>query len=291
MTQPQATLGVIGGSGFYALDGLHDARSVTIETPYGPPSSDVLMGRLGETDVAFITRHGPGHRLTPTEVPNRANVWALASLGVRQLLSVSAVGSLKREIEPLHFVVPDQLIDRLNAARPATFFGDGIVGHVAFDMPYCETLGAALHNATTSTSATVHKGGSLVVIEGPAFSTKAESVLYQSWGASIIGMTSLPEARLAREAGMCYACLACVTDYDTWHEEHGSVTVELVIRNLLRNVETAKRVVTNLAGALPDSANCDCCGSLSSAIITDLSIVPEETKRRLAPILARYDLA
>jgi 5'-methylthioadenosine phosphorylase len=283
-----APLGVIGGSGFYDLEGLAHVERLRVHTPFGDPSDEVVVGRLGEQPVAFIARHGPGHRLSPSEVPNRANVYALAALGVRSLLSISAVGSLREEVAPLHFVVPDQVIDRTSGMRPATFFGDGIVAHVALDRPYCPNLGNALQSAARRTGATVHEGGTLLTIEGPAFSTRAESFLYQAWGCSIIGMTALPEARLAREAGICYACLACVTDYDTWHAEHASVTVEVVLRNLLQNVESARRTLIALAASMPDPDACNCCESLSHAIISDLDKVSADKKRDLAPILARY---
>jgi len=284
----QATLGIVGGSGFYEIDGLENTRRLEIETPYGPPSDALVLGDLKGLPVAFVSRHGAGHRLSPSEVPYRANVWALASLGVRSLVSISAVGSLQAQIAPLHIVVPDQLIDRSTGIRPATFFGGGIVAHVSLDQPYCQRLNAALAAAAAFAGVTVHRGGSLLVVEGPAFSTKAESFLYQGWGASIIGMTAMPEARLAREAGMCYACLACVTDYDTWHEHHGAVTVEIVLQNLFRNVDKARTAISHLASNLPDWQACDCCASLSSAIITKLELVPEQRKRELAPILSRY---
>jgi 5'-methylthioadenosine phosphorylase len=287
---PDEPLGVIGGSGFYNLEGLTNVERLHIHTPFGEPSDDVVLGRLGSQRIAFIARHGPGHRLSPSEVPNRANVFALATLGVRSLLAISAVGSLREDIAPLHFVVPDQLIDRTNGARPATFFGEGIVAHVALDRPYCPNLSTALQTAITSTGATSHKDGTLLIIEGPAFSTRAESFLYQSWGADIISMTALPEARLAREAGMCYACLACVTDYDTWHAEHASVTVEVVVQNLLRNVETAKRALAAFAPNVPDPEACNCCESLQHAIISDLDRVSADKKRDFAPILQRYGI-
>jgi 5'-methylthioadenosine phosphorylase len=287
---PDQPLGVIGGSGFYDLEGLTHVERLHIHTPFGDPSDDIVMGRLGKQPIAFIARHGPGHRLSPSEVPNRANIFALASIGVRSLLAISAVGSLREEIAPLQFVVPDQLIDRTNGVRPATFFGDGIVAHVALDRPYCPNLSNAMQTAITSTGATSHKDGTLIIIEGPAFSTRAESFLYQAWRADIISMTALPEARLAREAGMCYACLACVTDYDTWHAEHASVTVEVVVQNLLRNVETAKRALTSLAPNIPDPTACNCCESLSHAIISDLNKVSADKKRELAPILQRYGI-
>jgi 5'-methylthioadenosine phosphorylase len=226
-------LAVIGGSGFYELEGLEAVEKLSVETPYGPPSDVIQIGRLGERRVAFIARHGTGHRLPPAEVPYRANVWALAQLGARRLVSVNAAGSLREEIEPLHFVVPDQLIDRTSGQRAATFFEGGIAGHISFDEPFCSDLSSQLAAATVSTGAVVHLGGDFLVIEGPAFSTRAESRLYRAWGASIIGMTALPEAKLAREAGICYASLACITDYDTWHPAHGTVSVELIIANLL----------------------------------------------------------
>jgi 5'-methylthioadenosine phosphorylase len=289
MTGERATLGIVGGSGFYEIEGLTSLRSLDIDTPFGRPSGPVVLGEIGGVPLAFVSRHGPGHVLLPNEVPYRANIWALASLGVRQLVSVSAVGSLKEEVEPLHFVVPDQLIDRTSALRPSTFFGEGVVAHVALDRPYCPGLSIALAAAVGS-HATVHRGGALVVIEGPAFSTRAESYLYKAWDATVIGMTALPEAKLAREAGMCYACLACVTDYDTWHEDHGAVTVELVVRNLLQNVAIARASLAGLVAALPDWRSCSCCDSLAGAVITPAALVPDTVRQKLAPILSRYHL-
>ena len=282
----QATLAVIGGSGFYEHDALADVETVAVETPFGATSDVIIVGTLGGVRTAFLARHGAGHRLSPSEVPARANIWALASLGVRSVLSVSAVGSLKEEIAPLHLVVPDQLIDR-TSARPGTFFGRGIVAHIAFDAPYCPALSGALHDAARASGAGAHRGGTLVVIEGPAFSTRAESELYRSWGADVIGMTALPEARLAREAGMCYATLACVTDYDTWHDGHESVSVELVVANLRANVERAKAIVASVAAALPPAGSCGCAHALRDAIITPMHLVPAERERELSPILAR----
>jgi 5'-methylthioadenosine phosphorylase len=282
----RATLAVLGGSGFYEIDGLGDVQTVDIETPFGATSAPIVVGTLAGVRTAFIARHGRGHRLSPAEVPSRANIWALASMGVRAILSVSAVGSLKEEIAPLHLVVPDQLIDR-TSGRPATFFGGGIVAHIAFDAPYCPALSAALLASAQVSGTTSHTGGTLVVIEGPAFSTRAESELYRSWGADIIGMTALPEARLAREAGMCYATLACVTDYDTWHDGHASVSVELVVANLRANVQRARAVVAATAATLPAADACGCAHALRDAIITPLAAVPDERLRELAPILAR----
>ena len=280
-----ATMAVIGGSGFYEIDGLADVHSVEIDTPFGPPSDSIVLGTLGETRIAFLPRHGAGHRLLPSELPQRANIWALASLGVEQIVSVSAVGSLREEIAPMHMVVPDQLIDKTHG-RPSTFFGRGIVAHIAFDTPFCPTLSATVASSADTAGVTAHRGGAYVVMEGPAFSTRAESELHRSWGAAIIGMTALPEAKLAREAGICYATLACVTDYDTWHADHDSVSVELILRNLRSNVANAKAIVASVASSLPARA-CACRNALVNAIITPLDLVPEQVLRDLEPILAR----
>ncbi len=290
-TDSVPVLGVIGGSGFYAMDGMEAVETVSLDTPFGAPSSEIHIGSLGETRVAFLSRHGRGHVLLPEEVPNRANLWALASLGVHVVVSVSAVGSLQRNIAPGEFVLPNQLFDRTRGSRPMTFFGGGIAAHVNFEEPFCATIRDGLQAALTDAGARVHTEATLVVIEGPAFSSRAESVQYQSWGAGIIGMTTLPEAKLAREAGMHYATLACVTDYDTWLPEEGHVSVELVLRTLQANTETAKRAIAGLAQALPDWQTCDCCHSLRQAIVTDLSLVPEQKLRDLAPLLPRYGVS
>ena len=282
-----APLAVIGGSGFYKIDGLTDVETVDIDTPFGAPSDSIVLGSLGSVRAAFLPRHGVGHRILPGELPQRANIWALASLGVQQVISVSAVGSLKEEIAPLHIVVPDQLIDRTRGDRPATFFGAGIAAHIAFDAPFCPNLSRGLLASADASGVTAHPGGTMVVIEGPAFSTRAESDLYRTWGASIIGMTALPEAKLAREAGMCYATLACVTDYDTWHDDHERVSADLIIANLKRNVERAQAIVSATATHLPERESCSCSSALDNAIVTPLGLVPEQTKRDLAPILAR----
>jgi 5'-methylthioadenosine phosphorylase len=280
-----ATMAVIGGSGFYEIDGLDDVQRVEIDTPFGAPSDAIVLGTLGATRTAFLPRHGVGHRILPSELPQRANIWALASLGVAHIVSVSAVGSLREEIAPMHMVVPDQLIDKTNG-RPSTFFGRGIAAHIAFDSPFCPLLNAALAEAATGEDVTVHRGGTYVVMEGPAFSTRAESELHRSWGASIIGMTALPEAKLAREAGICYAALACVTDYDTWHPDHDAVTVDMILTNLRANIGNAKRVAAAVAGDLPPRT-CGCKDALATAIVTPMELVPEQVKRDLAPILTR----
>jgi 5'-methylthioadenosine phosphorylase len=261
---------------------------VDVETPFGAPSGSIAVGAVAGRRVAFVARHGAGHRLLPAEVPQRANIWALKSLGVERIISVSAVGSLKEEIAPLDLVVPDQIIDRTSGARPATFFGNGIVAHVAFDAPYCPEMSPLVYDAAGATEARAHRGGTLVVIEGPAFSSRAESMLYRSWGADVIGMTALPEAKLAREAGICYATLACVTDYDTWHDGHGAVTAEMILGNLRRNVANAQRVVASAIAAMPAARGCACGAALASALVTPLHLAPEAAKRALAPILAAY---
>lgn len=287
-----ATLAVIGGSGFYKMDGIADAESVHLETPFSATSGEIIIGALAGVRTAFLPRHGVGHTLLPSEIPARANIWALAELGVEYVLSVSAVGSLKEEIAPMHMVVPDQIIDRTRGGRPSTFFGRGIVAHVAFDHPFCPRLSALLRDASAAAEVHTHREGTLVVIEGPAFSTRAESFLYRRWGADIIGMTALPEAKLVREAGMCYATLACVTDYDTWHSEHETVSVNMVVENLRRNIANAQRIVASTAGMVETmGGDCDCRRALARSIITQMELVPEDTKRDLAPILARAQAA
>ena len=286
MTQSKATFAVIGGSGFYEVEGLSEVESIAIDTPFGATSDRVALGTMDGVRVAFLPRHGVGHRLLPGEVPQRANIWALASLGVEYITSVSAVGSLREQIVPLHLVVPDQVIDNTRGARPSTFFGRGIVAHVGFDVPFCPALSATIRGAAQAEGAKARDGGTLVVIDGPAFSTRAESELYRSWGADIIGMTALPEAKLAREAGICYAMLACVTDYDTWRDGHAGVSVEMVLKNLKENVARARAIVAATARALP-ARTCGCADALASAIITPMHLVPEDVRRDLAPILDR----
>ncbi len=283
----EATLAFIGGTGLYDLAELSDRNEVQVDTPFGPPSDAIIVGSLGSASVAFLPRHGRGHRITPTELPTRANIYALKSLGVERIVSVSAVGSLKESIRPLEVVVPDQLIDRTKS-RVATFFEDGIVGHIAFADPFCPDLSRELAAAASAQGATAHEGGSCVVIEGPQFSTRAESKLYQSWDADIIGMTALPEAKLAREAEMCYATLACVTDYDTWHVGEEDVTVEVVIANLHRNVSQARDIIRAIAPVAERARECDCGSALANAIVTARDRIPEETARRLGVIVDKY---
>ena len=270
------------------MDGLTDAREVELDTPFGKPSDAIVVGRLEGASVAFLPRHGRGHRIMPTEIPARANIYALKTLGVQQVVSISAVGSLKEEIKPLDLVVPDQIIDRTRE-RPATFFGDGLVAHVGFADPFCPILRrVAVENAAGLTD--VHDGGIYVAMEGPQFSTRAESEMHRGWDASVVGMTALPEAKLAREAEMCYVTLAFVTDYDVWHESEEDVTVELVIQNLMRNVSVgqtmARRIAAQTAGA--SSGDCGCGGALENAIITSRDAIPAATRERLAPLVDKY---
>ncbi len=278
---------VIGGSGFYQMDGLTDTEAIDIDTPYGPTSDSITVGTLDGQRVAFLPRHGVGHRLLPSEIPARANFWALKTLGVEFVISVSAVGSLREDIEPLHMVVPNQLIDRTRG-RESTFFGDGLVAHVGFADPFCERLRSGLGEATRETDAVVHYGGTYVVMEGPAFSTRAESNLYRSWGADVIGMTALPEAKLAREAEMCFALLACATDYDCWHDTHEDVTAEMIVANLLHNVEVSRQAVRKALERLPATRECPCAAALQTALVTSFDIVPKATKERLAPLIGKY---
>ncbi|MSQ41453.1 MAG: S-methyl-5'-thioadenosine phosphorylase [Dehalococcoidia bacterium] len=284
---PHAEIAVIGGAGFYGLNALHDAERVELRTPYGAPSSALTIGTLHGRRVAFLARHGDGHRLLPGELPVHANVYALKLLGVTRVLSASAVGSLQEGIAPLHAVIPDQLIDRTRGRR-SSFFGDGMVAHIGFADPFCPELSSALAAATEQAGATLHRGGTLVVIEGPAFSTRAESQIYRSWGASIIGMTALPEAKLAREAELCYAALCFVTDYDVWHDQEQDVSATLIIENLKRNVAQGRAIVSAAVEALAQQRACACGDALATALVTARELVPVETRRRLVPLLARY---
>ena len=287
----EASIAFIGGSGLYDMDGLTGAREVELDTPFGKPSDAIVVGRLEGASVAFLPRHGRGHRIMPTEIPARANIYALKTLGVEQVVSISAVGSLKEETKPLDLVVPDQIIDRTRD-RPATFFGDGLVAHVGFADPFCPTLRRiAVESAADLTD--VHDGGIYVAMEGPQFSTRAESEMHRGWDASVIGMTALPEAKLAREAEMCYATLAFVTDYDVWHVSEEDVSVELVIQNLMRNVSVgqamARRIAVWSAGKSDTSGgDCGCGRALENAIITSPDSIPAATRERLAPLVDKY---
>ena len=282
----KATLAFIGGSGLYDIEGLTDRDEARISTPFGDPSDAIVTGRLGEVRVAFLPRHGRGHRVTPTEIPARANIYALKSLGVERILSVSAVGSLKEELKPLDLVIPDQIIDRTRS-RVSTFFGNGLVAHVGFADPFCAALRQSAINAAHGV-ATTHDGGTYVVMEGPQFSTRAESALYRSWGADVIGMTALPEAKLAREAEMCYATLAFVTDYDVWRETEEDVSVEMVVANLMKNVDTARNIIRKVAARIPAERECGCGHALETAIITSRDLIPSETRQKLNLLVGKY---
>lgn len=285
----ERTLGVIGGSGLYELPGLARVERTRLATPFGDPSDEIVVGWLGDTRLLFLPRHGRGHRLLPSELPFRANIWALKSLGADCLLAVSAVGSLREEIVPGHVVIPDQFIDRTRGRqRESTFFGRGVVAHVQFADPFCPRLSQALLAAARAAGATAHAGGTYVCMEGPAFSTRAESNLYRSWGAHVIGMTNLQEAKLAREAELCFATLALATDYDCWHDAHDDVQIADILQVIAANVELARRTIAALAPGLPAAEGCACPRALEHAIISDRAAIPASVRRDLAPIAGRY---
>lgn len=284
----QMTIGVIGGSGLYEIEGLTDIVEVRLETPFGDPSDVYITGMLEGVKMVFLPRHGRGHRLLPSEVPYRANIYGMKKLGVQRIISVSAVGSMKEEIVPGHIVVPDQFFDRTQGKRESTFFGHGVAGHVQFADPVCSELSNVLVEAGQSVGATVHRGGTYVCIEGPNFSTRAESNIYRSWGVDIIGMTNIPEARLAREAEICYGTVALATDYDCWHDGHDDVTVEAVLEIIRQNVSMARNIIKQAACSLSSLPGCFCGESLKFAIMTDRSLIPEKTKEDLAPIIGKY---
>lgn len=287
----QAKIGIIGGSGLYKMEALKDVEEVKVDTPFGAPSDALIVGTLEGTQVAFLARHGRNHHLLPSELPFRANIHAMKQLGVEYLISASAVGSLKEEVKPLDMVVPNQFIDRTKN-RVSTFFGEGIVAHIAFADPVCNQLAGVLAEAVASLElpdVTLHRGGTYVCMEGPAFSTKAESHLYRSWGATVIGMTNLPEAKLAREAEIAYATLALATDYDCWHPEHDSVTVEMVIANLQHNATNAQKVIQETVRRLSEnSPDSEAHSALKYAILTQLDKVPTATKEKLGLLLKKY---
>jgi 5'-methylthioadenosine phosphorylase len=280
-------IGVIGGSGLYQMEGLKGVREVDVKTPFGKPSDRLIRGRLNGAELVFLPRHGKGHRWLPTEINFRANIFALKKLGVERIISVSAVGSLREDIVPGHLVVPDQFIDR-TTQRPSTFFGKGLVAHVSLADPFCRELSSALVNAAGSEGATVHAGGTYVCMEGPQFSTRAESRLYRSWGAHVIGMTNLQEAKLAREAEICFGTLALATDYDCWNENAGDVEIEHVLAVLNRNVDLAQRTIRRAVAQMAGGRSCDCRSALKDAIITERSRIPKKLKTALRPIIGKY---
>ena len=283
----EPVLGIIGGSGLYEIEGFEDARWVRVRTPFGDPSDAYCTGRLGDRRVVFLPRHGRDHRVTPSEINYRANIYGFKSLGVRWVISVSAVGSMKEEIHPLDLVIPDQFYDHTKR-RISSFFGDGIVGHVGLADPVCPALGDLLETGGREAGARVHRGGTYICIEGPQFSTRGESQIYRRWGVSVIGMTNMPEAKLAREAELCYATLALATDYDVWHETHAAVSVEAVVANLLKNVATAKVVLKRVIPRVGKPCDAGCGDALASAVITNPAAFPPRTRQRLALLLDRY---
>jgi 5'-methylthioadenosine phosphorylase len=280
-------IGIIGGSGLYDMAEVTDRTEVTVTTPFGDPSGPYLLGTLRGKRVAFLARHGAGHRLSPSELNFRANIFGMKLLGVEYILSASAVGSLKEDYKPLDIVVPDQFIDRTKG-RISTFFGSGLVAHVGFAQPLCKILSGIAADSGNRAGATTHRGGTYVCMEGPQFSTLAESRLYRSWGADIIGMTNLQEAKLAREAEICYTTIALVTDYDCWHPDHDHVTVEMIIANLTQNAKTAQQIIAQAVERLPYERTCECASALKYALITRPDAIPEQVRRDLAPIVGRY---
>jgi len=280
-------IGVIGGSGLYSMPGFTEHNEVAMDTPFGKPSDNYIVGQLEGKEVAFLARHGRGHRISPSELNFRANIYGMKSLGVERIVSLSAVGSLKEEHRPLDFVVPDQFVDRTRG-RISTFFGDGLVAHVSFADPVCPQLASTVGDACNTAGVNVKKGGTYICMEGPMFSTKAESNLYRSWGMDVIGMTNLQEAKLAREAEICYVTVAMVTDYDCWHPEHEAVEVTDIIRVLTQNAANAARVVAHAVRDMPAERACKCGSALQHALITDKSLVPPDTIRKLEPIVGKY---
>jgi 5'-methylthioadenosine phosphorylase len=280
-------IAIIGGSGLYAMDGIKKIDTIETETPFGKPSSPIIIGELAEKSVAFLARHGIGHIYSPTEVNYRANIFALKSIGVERIVSISACGSLREDYAPGEIVVPDQLYDR-TMNRPRSFFGDGLVAHISVAEPYCQDLSDQVVSSVETAGGSVHRGGTYITIEGPRFSTRTESNTYRAWGMSIVGMTSSPEAFLAREAEMCYSVMAHVTDYDVWHQSEEPVTAEMVFKIVKENTELAQRAITHLLGTIGVERSCDCQDALRAALSTHPDRIPTETRERLAPLVQRY---
>lgn len=283
----KAGIGVIGGSGLYEMPGFEAREEIHLETPWGAPSDAYVVGRLAGKQVAFLSRHGRGHRFSPSEINYRANIHGMKQLGVERIISLSAVGSLKRELHPLEFVIPDQFFDRTRG-RASTFFGDGLVAHISFANPICPQLAGVVESASRESGVSVHRGGTYLCMEGPAFSTVAESNVYRSWGMDVIGMTNLQEAKLAREAEICYVTVAMVTDYDCWHPDHDAVTVNDIISHLMKNAENAARVVASAVAAMSAERQCKCGSALAHALITDKSKVPAATREKLELLVGKY---
>ena len=284
----EQVIGIIGGSGLYEMEGLTDIAMVAVDTPFGMPSDEYVTGVLDGVKMVFLPRHGKGHRLLPSEVNYRANIYGMKKLGVTRLISVSAVGSMKQEVVPGHIVIPDQFIDRTNGTRANTFFGRGIAAHVQFADPVCAELSGQLYAAALEAGATVHRGGTYICMEGPAFSTRAESIMYRSFGVAVIGMTNIPEAKLAREAEICYGVIALATDYDCWHDTHDDVSVDAIIAIIKKNVAMAKAIISHAIRRTSSGRTCKCGDALQHAIITDRSAIPEHTRHELQPIIGKY---
>lgn len=281
-------IGIIGGSGLYDIEGIKNIRRLTLATPFGKPSDAYITGNLSGREVVFLPRHGIGHRISPSEINYRANIYGMKKLGVERIISLSACGSLKEELRPLDFVIPDQFVDRTNQAREMTFFGKGIVAHVSFAEPVCPELTKAVYEAAKKSRVRAHLRGTYINMEGPAFSTRAESELYRKWGMDIIGMTNMAEAKLAREAELCYCTLCAVTDYDCWYESANAVTVEMVLANLAKNIQNARNILKVLIPALEGERRCSCQEALKDAIITERKFIPEKTREELKIIIGKY---
>lgn len=281
-------IGIIGGSGLYHIEGIKGVKKVSVKTPFGDPSDKFIVGSLEGKEVVFLPRHGVGHRISPSAINYRANIYGMKKLGVGRIISVTACGSLKEELKPLDFVVVDQFVDRTNHAREATFFNKGIVAHIVFAHPVCPDLCKIIYDAGKELKLTMHNGGTYVNMEGPAFSTLAESNLYRSWGMDVIGMTNMPEAKLAREAEICYSTLAAVTDYDCWHPSHESVTIEMIVKNLHRNIENSKKILSAAIKNLPPERSCDCAEALKYAILTPAKLVSQKVKNDLNILIDKY---
>lgn len=281
-------IGIIGGSGLYKIEGIKNVKEISVTTPFGEPSGKFILGTLEGKEVVFVPRHDVGHRIPPSHINYRANIFGMKKLGVERIISVAACGSLKEEFKPLDFVAVDQFVDRTNYARDTSFFTEGIVAHIEFSHPVCEELRSLLYNTGKSLNLSIHNGGTYINMEGPAFSTLAESNLYRSWGMDVIGMTNFSEAKLSREAEICYSTLACVTDYDCWHPQHESVTIDMVIQNLHKNVENAKRLLSAVIKNLEPARKCRCKDALKYAILTDKKFMPVKIKKDLDIIIGKY---
>jgi 5'-methylthioadenosine phosphorylase len=283
----QAKIGVIGGTGLYDAEGLTDIEKVSLDTPFGKPSDTIAIGTLEGQRVAFLPRHGQGHTIPPTEIPQRANIYALKSLGVEHVIAINSVGSFKSKIKPGDLLIPNQLIDR-TCQRINTFFNDGIVAHIQFAQPFCQPLSKLLYHSAKEAGASVHSKGTYMVMEGPVFSTQAESQLHRSWGADVIGMTALPEAKLAREAEICYAIIACSTDYDSWHKTEEPVSVDVILSTMRRNIDTAKKIIKLAVSRIPRRQDCDCATALKGAIVTTPGLIAPEQKKKLDLLIDKY---